>query len=68
VLDPSRKAHAKAAERLRVEPVARLTTVRADGQAQGTPVWFLWDGGTFLLDSQPDAQKVRVRPTRVRGW
>jgi PPOX class probable F420-dependent enzyme len=59
VLDPSRKAHARAAERLRAEPVAWLTTVRADGQAQSTPVWFLWDGDTFLLYSQPGAQKVR---------
>jgi PPOX class probable F420-dependent enzyme len=53
------KAHAKAAERLRAEPVAWLTTVRADGQAQSSPVWFLWDGQTFLLYSQPGAQKVR---------
>jgi PPOX class probable F420-dependent enzyme len=59
VLDPSNKAHARAAERLRAEPVAWLTTVRADGQAQSTPVWFLWDGDTFLLYSQPSAQKVR---------
>lgn len=59
MLDPSNQAHAKAAERLRAEPVAWLTTVRADGQAQSTPVWFLWDGDTFLLYSQPDAQHVR---------
>ena len=59
MLDPSDQAHAKAAERLRAEPVAWLTTVRADGQAQSSPVWFLWDGDTFLLYSQPDAQKVR---------
>ena len=58
MLDPSNQAHAKAAERLRAEPVAWLTTVRADGQAQSTPVWFLWDGDTFLLYSQPDAPKV----------
>jgi PPOX class probable F420-dependent enzyme len=59
VLDPSKEAHAHAERRLRSEPVAWLTTVRADGQAQSTPVWFLWDGDTFLLYSQPDAQKVR---------
>jgi PPOX class probable F420-dependent enzyme len=59
VLDPSNPAHARADRRLRSEPVAWLTTVRADGQAQSTPVWFLWDGDTFLLYSQPDAQKVR---------
>ena len=59
MLDPSREAHAHADRRLRSEPVAWLTTVRADGQAQSSPVWFLWDGHTFLLYSQPDAHKVR---------
>ena len=59
MLDPSKEAHAHADRRLRSEQVAWLTTVRADGQAQSTPVWFLWDGETFLLYSQPGAQKVR---------
>ena len=59
MLDPSRQAHAHADRRLRSEQVAWLTTVRADGQAQSSPVWFLWDGETFLLYSQPGAQKVR---------
>ena len=59
MLDPSRQGHAQAERRLRSEPIAWLTTVRADGQAQASPVWFLWDGETFLLYSQPGAQKVR---------
>jgi len=59
VLDVSRQPHAHADRRLRSEEVVWLTTVRADGQAQSSPVWFLWDGETFLLYSQPDAQKVR---------
>jgi PPOX class probable F420-dependent enzyme len=59
VLDPSKEAHAHADRRLRAEQVAWLTTVRADGQAQSTPVWFLWDGETFLVYSQPGAPKVR---------
>ena len=59
MLDPSDQAQARAAERLRDEQVLWLTTIRADGQAQSSPVWFLWDGDTFLLYSQPDAQKVR---------
>ena len=59
MLDPSRPAHARAELRLRSEQIAWLTTVRADGQAQSSPVWFLWDGQTFLLYSQPGAQKVR---------
>ena len=59
MLDPSKPAHARAAQRLRSERIAWLTTVRADGQAQSSPVWFLWDDGTFLVFSQPGAQKVR---------
>ena len=59
MLDPAKEAHAHADRRLRAEPVAWLSTVRADGQAQSTPVWFLWDGDTFLVYSQPGAQKVR---------
>ena len=59
MLDPSKQGHDHAESRLRSEPIVWLTTVRADGQAQATPVWFLWDGETFLLYSQPGAQKVR---------
>jgi PPOX class probable F420-dependent enzyme len=59
VLDPSKQGHPEAERRLRSEAIVWLTTVRADGQAQASPVWFLWDGQTFLLYSQPDAQKVR---------
>ena len=59
MLDPSKEAHAHADRRLRSEQVAWLTTVRADGQAQSSPVWFLWDGETFLVYSQPGAPKVR---------
>ncbi|MCA9907348.1 MAG: TIGR03667 family PPOX class F420-dependent oxidoreductase [Anaerolineae bacterium] len=36
-----------------------FTTVRADGQPQPTPVWFIYDGTTFLIYSQPTAQKIR---------
>lgn len=46
-------------ERLRVEEVAWLTTVRSDGQPQSVPVWFWWDGTSFLIFSQPDRQKLR---------
>lgn len=45
--------------RLRTEEIIWLTTVRCDGQPQPVPVWFLWDGATFLIYSQPDAQKLR---------
>ena len=45
--------------RLRDEQIAWLTTVRQDGTPQPTPVWFLWDGQTVLIYSQPNQQKLR---------
>lgn len=36
-----------------------LTTVRADGMPQPTPIWFVWENGSFLIYSKPDAQKIR---------
>ncbi|NWF68269.1 MAG: TIGR03667 family PPOX class F420-dependent oxidoreductase [Chloroflexi bacterium] len=44
---------------IRDSQFAWFTTVRADGQPQPTPVWFIWDGATFVIYSQPQAQKVR---------
>jgi PPOX class probable F420-dependent enzyme len=46
------------AERLKNEEVAWLTTVRADGMPLPTPIWFLWEGGEFLVYSQPGARKI----------
>ncbi len=46
-------------ERLQNAMVIWLTTVRADGMPQPTPVWFILENGTFLIYSQPTAQKVR---------
>jgi PPOX class probable F420-dependent enzyme len=45
--------------RLADESVAWLTTVRADGQPQSSPVWFFWDGESLWLRSQAQAGKVR---------
>jgi PPOX class probable F420-dependent enzyme len=46
-------------ERIRSAYIIWLTTVRADGTPQPTPVWFIWENGTFLIYSKPDAQKIR---------
>jgi len=53
---PEKMAHAD--ERLRREVIMWLTTTRSDGQPQSSPVWFLWDGRTFLIYSLPASQKV----------
>ena len=46
------------ARRLRSELIGWLATVRADGQPQPVPVWFLWDGSAFLIYSRPRNQKL----------
>ena len=61
MLDITTEAESHADRRLREERIAWLTTVRADGsdgQPQSVPVWFLWDGETFLVYSRPDRQKL----------
>lgn len=46
-------------ERLKNEQTIWLTSVRADGTPQPTPVWFLWHNRQILIFSQPKAQKLR---------
>jgi PPOX class probable F420-dependent enzyme len=46
-------------ERIRNAYYVWFTTVREDGMPQPTPVWFIWENGTFLIYSMPGAQKVR---------
>jgi PPOX class probable F420-dependent enzyme len=36
-----------------------LTTVTSSGRPAPRPVWFLWDGATVTIYSQPDAAKLR---------
>src|SRR3954467_2476098 len=59
LIDTSTPFGQRAERRLRDERLAWLTTVRRDGTPQPVPVWFLWDGETVLLYSQPDTQKLR---------
>lgn len=46
-------------ERLQTEPFIWLASVRPDGRPHMVPVWFLWDGSTVLIFSQPNNQKIR---------
>ena len=57
-LDASNPKHSRADDKLRHEIAAWLTTVTADGQPQSTPIWFHWDGSTFLFYSQPGRPKL----------
>ncbi len=59
MLDTTTEAGGRAERRLRDEEIAWMTTVRADGQPQSVPVWFLWDGEGFLIYSQDGRQKLK---------
>jgi PPOX class probable F420-dependent enzyme len=60
MLDTSTEAGKRAEQRLREEEVIWLTTVNRSGQPQSSPVWFLWDGQTFLIYSRPNQKTVNV--------
>lgn len=59
MLDTTTELGRRAERLLREEETIWLTTVRADGQPQSVPVWFVWDGETFLIYSRPNNQKLR---------
>jgi PPOX class probable F420-dependent enzyme len=47
------------AARFARELIVWLTTVRADGQPQSVPVWFVWEDESFLIYSQRGKPKLR---------
>jgi PPOX class probable F420-dependent enzyme len=59
VIDTGTQFGARADRRLREEVLAWLVTVRADGQPQPSPIWFLWEGESCLFYSQRGRQKLR---------
>jgi PPOX class probable F420-dependent enzyme len=48
----------RVSRRLRDDLIAWLTTVDADGTPQPNPVWFLWDGATFLVYNLREAKRL----------
>ncbi|HXY17516.1 MAG TPA: TIGR03667 family PPOX class F420-dependent oxidoreductase [Gaiellaceae bacterium] len=57
-IDTSTELGARVDRRLRTERTIWLATVDRAGAPRVRPVWFLWDGASFLLYSQPSAAKV----------
>ena len=47
--------------RLKKEAVIWLVTASKDGRPQAVPVWFLWDGGSFLIYAQHGAKVDHIR-------
>ncbi len=66
LIDTTTEFGARVERRLREEPVIWLTTVRDDLLPQPSPVWFLWDGESFLIYSQPNTPKLRNIAGRPR--
>jgi len=58
-IDTNSEFGGRAARRLKDELIGWLTTSAADGTPQPSPIWFLWDGETALIYSQPNAPKLR---------
>jgi PPOX class probable F420-dependent enzyme len=59
MLDVTTEWGRHAEQRLRSNIIAWLTTVGSDGRPYTSPIWFLWDGNTVLIFSQPQRQKIR---------
>jgi PPOX class probable F420-dependent enzyme len=58
-LDPGTEFGARALRRFGDELIGWLVTVNGRGAPQPSPIWYLWDGDSFLLYSQPDTPKLR---------
>ncbi len=59
MIDTSTEFGQRVARRLQQERIIWLTTVDSSGQPQPRPVWFLWDGESFLIYSRPNTAKLR---------
>ena len=57
-IDTSTDFGHRVSRRLVDEIVIWLTTTGSDGTPQPRPVWYLWDGETFLIYSMPDTHKI----------
>jgi len=42
-----------------------LTVIDDDGAPQPNPIWFVWDGESFLFYSRPEAKRLRYIPQRA---
>lgn len=59
LIDTSTEFGQRVEQRLADEHVVWLTTVRPDGTPQPSPIWFIWEGDTVLVYSEPGKPKVR---------
>src|SRR4051812_20295660 len=58
-IDTTTEFGERTVRRLNQEPIGWLTTVDASGTPQPSPIWFVWDGQTALIYSQPNKPKLK---------
>jgi len=58
-LDPSSEFGGRVLRRLQDDTIAWLVTVDAKQTPRAVPIWFYWDGASFLVYSQPNQLKLR---------
>jgi PPOX class probable F420-dependent enzyme len=58
VIDLTTEFGQRVARRLAEERIAWLTTTDSNNIPQPRPIWFLWDGETFLIFSKPNTHKL----------
>ncbi len=59
LINPNTDFGARVLQRLNDEQVIWLTTVGADGTPQPNPVWFVWEGESFLIYTQPGTHRLK---------
>ncbi len=59
MIDTNTEFGQRVARRLAEERIAWLTSIDGNGVPQPRPIWFLWDGETFLIYSRPGTAKLR---------
>lgn len=59
MIDTTTEFGRRVARRLGAERIIWLTTVGGNGTPQTRPVWFLWDGESFLIYSRPNTAKLK---------
>ena len=57
-IDTSTEFGERTARRLAEESIGWLTTVDVTGTPQPSPIWFVWEGETAVIYSQPDTPKL----------
>lgn len=59
MIDKTTEFGQRVTRRLGEERIIWLTTTGRDGGPRPRPVWFLWDGESFLIYSRPGMAKLR---------